>query len=77
MLGGLGAVLLFMTAQVLTSLRIYYLFQANHLDISFGRCLKTNLVGLFANNYLPTAIGGDAVRAYFFIQGRSDRCPPL
>jgi uncharacterized protein (TIRG00374 family) len=76
MLGGVGAVLLFMTAQVLTSLRIYYLFQSNHLDISFGRCLKTNFVGLFANNYLPTAIGGDAVRAYFFVQGRSGQVPP-
>lgn len=76
MLGGFGAVLLFMTAQVLTSLRIYYLFQVNHLDIRLGWCLKTNFVGLFANNYLPTTIGGDAVRAYFFVQGRSGQVPP-
>ena len=70
-LGGLGAALLIITSQVLTSLRIYYLFQANRLDISFGWCLKTNFIGLFANNYLPTSMGGDAVRAYLFARGRS------
>jgi glycosyltransferase 2 family protein len=70
-LGGLGAALLISTSYVLTSLRLYYLFQANRLDICLRWCLKTNFIGLFANNYLPTAMGGDAVRAYLFTRGRS------
>ncbi len=70
-LGGLGAVLVLIASQVLTALRVYSLFQANSLDLSFSWCLKTNFIGLFANNYLPTAMGGDAVRGYLFARGRS------
>ena len=40
------------------------LLKAQGVNVSFPFLLKSYLVGIFFNNFLPSTIGGDAVRAY-------------
>jgi hypothetical protein len=66
-----GAALLIIMAQTLAALRLFLLFQGQVLDILWSLCWKTTFIGLFANNYLPTSFGGDAVKAYYLTRSRS------
>ncbi|OGP71528.1 MAG: hypothetical protein A2Y80_02475 [Deltaproteobacteria bacterium RBG_13_58_19] len=72
-----GAAALVFLAQMIASLRLYILFKSQGLDLSWSLCWQTTLMGLFANNYLPTSIGGDAVRAYYLVKGRTDQVPQI
>ncbi len=40
------------------------LLRASGIKISIWRLFSFNMVGMFFNNFLPTAIGGDVVRSY-------------
>lgn len=40
------------------------LLQAAHVGVGFGAALRAYLIGMFANNLLPSGYGGDAVRAW-------------
>ena len=71
-----GSLLIF--AYFLSSWRIFLLFKAQGLPFSQRLCLQINLIGFFFNNVLPAAIGGDAVRAYYFAKrGRQNIAPIL
>jgi hypothetical protein len=61
---GVG-VLLYTAAQVLSSYRWYRLLPVAGLRVSFPRLVSLYAMGMFFNNFLPTAIGGDAVKAYY------------
>ena len=66
-----GAALLIIMAQALAAFRLLLLFQGQVLDIPWSLCWKSTFIGLFANNYLPTSFGGDAVKAYYLSRWRS------
>jgi uncharacterized protein (TIRG00374 family) len=66
-----GAALLIIMAQTLAAFRLFLLFQGQVLDILWSLCWKSTFIGLFANNYLPTSFGGDAVKAYYLSRWRS------
>jgi uncharacterized protein (TIRG00374 family) len=66
-----GAGLLIIMAQTLAAFRLFLLFQGQVLDILWSLCWKSTFIGLFANNYLPTSFGGDAVKAYYLSRRRS------
>ncbi len=61
-----SAVLLFIiTIGLVSSLRLKLLFSGEGLDIPFGRVIQLTYIGYFFNNFMPTAVGGDIVKAYY------------
>ena len=59
------AIGLFMTNVVMLSLRLNMLFRGEGLKIPFGRVVQLTYIGYFFNNVMPTAVGGDIVKAYY------------
>lgn len=47
------------------SARLKLLFAGENLDIAFGRVVQLTFIGYFFNNFMPTAVGGDIVKAYY------------
>ena len=60
----LGSLLLYILAQILSSLRWRCLLQAEKINLSFWRLILLYFEGMFFNLMLPTLIGGDIVRGY-------------
>ena len=59
-----GSILLYLLAQVLSTMRWRYLLQAEKIHLPFWRLTLLYFEGMFFNLMLPTAIGGDLVRGY-------------
>ena len=47
------------------SLRLKLLFVGENLDIPLGKVVQLSFIGIFFNNFMPTAVGGDIVKAYY------------
>lgn len=60
----LSSFLLYITAQILSTLRWWCLLQAEKINISIWRLALIYFEGMFFNLMLPTLIGGDIVRGY-------------
>lgn len=56
---------LFLVDVILISLRLRLLFDGEKLRIAFGRIIQLSFIGYFFNNFMPTAVGGDIVKAYY------------
>src|SRR3989338_9659804 len=50
---------------VVVSQRLRMILRVQELRISLGESVYLNFIGNFFNNFLPTAIGGDLVKAYY------------
>ena len=69
----LGVQPLFLTAGILlnifivglASVRLRWFFKAYGLRFSLGEAISLSFIGIFFNNFLPTAAGGDLVKAYY------------
>src|SRR5688500_8088281 len=59
-----GSVLFYWLGQVLSALKWQYLLRASGAFLSLIECCRLYAVGMFWNLWMPTNIGGDAVRAY-------------
>ena len=59
------AVGLFLFTVALLSVRLNLLFAGEGLRITLGRVIQLNFIGFFFNNFMPTAVGGDIVKAYY------------
>jgi len=59
------AVLSYFVVQGLSAYRWYLLLKPLGLKIGFPRILALYFLGMYFNLFLPTAIGGDAVRVYY------------
>ncbi len=59
-----GSILLYLVAQLLSTLRWRCLLQAEKIYLPFWRLILLYYEGMFFNLMLPTAIGGDLVRGY-------------
>ncbi len=59
------AVILFMANAIIVSIRLKLLFIGENLRIPFGRVVQLSYIGFFFNNFMPTAVGGDIVKAYY------------
>jgi hypothetical protein len=59
------SVFVFFLALAIASMRLKILFEAQELRLSFMESVNLTLIGYFFNNFLPTAIGGDVVKAYY------------
>ena len=51
--------------QILYAWRWWLLLSAAGLDVSLGEAIRSYLIGVFANNFLPSTIGGDATKIYY------------
>ena len=60
----LGVMGLYAVCQWVSASRWRILLVASGLRVSMWRLFSFNLVGMFFNNFLPTAIGGDVVRSF-------------
>ena len=60
-----AAVLLFVTATILIAFRLRLVFLGEGLRIAFGRVIQLTFIGYFFNNFMPTAVGGDIVKAHY------------
>ncbi len=56
---------------VLSALRWHRLLKVQKVELPYRRTLAYYLIGFFYNNFLPTTIGGGAVRAIY--AGRADK----
>jgi len=59
------AVALTFAAYIFLSLRLRLFLVAQGIGVSVKEAFGLTLIGFFFNNFLPTAIGGDVVKAYY------------
>lgn len=70
---GLGMAV-FMLALAAASVRLKLIVQAEEdFRITFLEVFSLTFIGYFFNNFLPTAIGGDIVKAYYLSKRTSDK----
>src|SRR5262249_17837325 len=67
------ALLLFFAAGIQTIVRWYVLVRATGLSFRLPDALRLGFIGLFFSNFLPSAIGGDVIKAYFIAKEQSRR----
>ena len=60
---GISALLL-MCNILLLSYRLKIIFRGENLDINFRESSSLTVMGYFFNNFMPTAVGGDIIKAY-------------
>jgi len=67
-------VLVFIAALATASLRLKLIVQVEEgFRITFLNVLSLTFIGYFFNNFLPTAIGGDVVKAYYLSKRTSNK----
>lgn len=59
------AVLIFFVAIAIASLRLKLIITAQGLPVTFRESISLTFIGYFFNNFLPTTIGGDVIKAYY------------
>lgn len=59
------AVIFFIGAIALASVRLKIISRAQKINVVFTQAIYLNFVGYFFNNFLPSAIGGDFIKAYY------------
>jgi len=60
-----AAVLLFAVNACVLAARLRLVFRGEGLLIPYSRTVQLTFVGYFFNNFMPTAVGGDLVKAYY------------
>lgn len=60
----LSLLLLFIN-QTLVATRWYLLLRLQSIDIGLSAAIKLTFVGFFYNNFLPSSVGGDLLRAWY------------
>lgn len=58
-----SATAVFLSAVVIMALRLRLIFGVKAIPISLAESTRLTLVGYFFNNFLPTSVGGDIVKA--------------
>lgn len=66
------ALLIFAIAVFVASIRLRLLIEAQGIAVTLKETLGLTFIGYFFNNFLPTSIGGDVVKAYY-LSKKTDR----
>ena len=61
----LFSIFLYFLAICLLAVRLLFVFTVQKIRLNFGEALYLNLIGLFFNLFLPSAVGGDIAKAYY------------
>jgi len=67
------AVCFFLTNTVMLAYRLKIIFKGEDLDISLGEAVQLTYIGYFFNNFMPTAVGGDIVKAHYAAHANKER----
>ncbi len=67
-----GAVAFYWAGQVLSAWKWQLLLRARGTDVSLAACCRIYAAGMFGNLWLPTNVGGDALRATLLSQRAPD-----
>ncbi len=59
------AILMYLLGMVLVSIRLRYVFRVQDIFMSFKEVFYLSFVSLFFNLFLPSAVGGDIIKAYY------------
>lgn len=65
--------LIFVAACAAASVRLQFLIGAQDIVVTLRETLPLTFIGYFFNNFLPTAIGGDVVKAYYLSHKTEDK----
>lgn len=60
-----AALALFMVSQIIVGFRWWLLLRTQSVFIKFVASVKLHFLGLFYNNFLPSSVGGDLIRAWY------------
>lgn len=60
-----AALLIFMGGQVIVGFRWWLLLRSQGVHIKIAAAVKLHYLGLFYNNFMPSSVGGDLVRAWY------------
>lgn len=60
-----AATALFICAIIVASYRLMFIVEAQEISITFTESTSLSFIGYFFNNFLPSSIGGDVVKAYY------------
>ena len=60
-----GALSIFVVGQAIVGLRWWLLLRTQAIFISFWAALRLHFLGLFYNNFMPSSVGGDLIRAWY------------
>jgi glycosyltransferase 2 family protein len=60
----LVCMLILCSAQLLSSMRWQWVLRAEGAKLPLRTLFSSYMIGMFMNNFMPTSIGGDAVKAY-------------
>ena len=63
----------FMAAASVASIRMKLIIEAQGIKLTFREALSLTMIGYFFNNFLPTAIGGDVVKAHYLSKHSRDK----
>ncbi len=63
------SLILIIIALILQSYRLKFLLDAQHIHLKIRDIIYLNFIGQFFNNFMPTAIGGDVVKAFYASNG--------
>lgn len=64
----LGAVGVYLVAQTLLATRWMGLLKVHHIHISLAKAVQLTYLGLFYNNLMPGAVGGDLLKGWYVTQ---------
>ena len=67
------SVFAYIATLLVTSLRVKMIILTQGLALSFMEAVNLSFIGIFFNNFLPTSIGGDVVKAYYVSRAGKDR----
>lgn len=59
------ALLILMTNSVMLAHRLKVIFRGEDLKLTFREALQLTYIGYFFNNFMPSAVGGDIVKAHY------------
>ncbi|MBF0252274.1 MAG: flippase-like domain-containing protein [Candidatus Omnitrophica bacterium] len=67
------AISLFFVTSFMLSYRLKIVFEGENLAISFWESLQLTFMGYFFNNFMPSAVGGDIVKAHLSVKDKANR----
>ena len=68
----IAAFIAFILAAVISGFRMKLIIQAQDIAINLREALSLTFIGYFFNNFLPTSIGGDVVKAHYLSKHSED-----
>ena len=61
----IGAIIIFFAGMIAIALRLRSVIQVHDTKLSVATAYYVNLIALFFNNFLPSSVGGEMMKAYY------------